>query len=35
MKFVVSIAIYNFLQAIGIIYSHSKECFMYKNTINN
>mgnify|MGYP002588545072 CR=1 FL=1 len=31
MKFVGSTIIYSYLQAIGIIYSHDKECFMYKN----
>lgn len=31
MKFVGSKIIYSYLQAIGVIYSHSKECFMYKN----
>ena len=30
-KFVGSTIIYSYLQAIGIIYSHDKECFMYKN----
>lgn len=30
MKFVGSIIIYSYLQAIGIIYSHEKECFLYK-----
>lgn len=30
MKFVGSKIIYAYLQAIGIIYSHGKECFMYK-----
>lgn len=30
MKFVGSTIIYSYLQAIGIIYSHDKECFMYK-----
>lgn len=29
MKFVGSIIIYSYLQAIGIIYSHDKSCFMY------
>ena len=32
MKFVGTTIIYSYLQAIGIIYSHEKECFMYKNT---
>lgn len=31
MKFVGSTIIYSYLQAIGIIYSHDKECFMYKD----
>ena len=31
MKFVGSTIIYSFLQAIGIIYSHDEECFLYKN----
>ena len=30
MKFVGSTTIYAYLQAIGVIYSHEKECFMYK-----
>ena len=30
MKFVGSVIIYSYLQAIGIIYSHDKECFLYK-----
>lgn len=30
MKFVGSIVIYSYLQAIGAIYSHERECFMYK-----
>ena len=30
MKFVGSTIIYSYLQAIGIIYSHEKCCFMYK-----
>ena len=34
MKFVGSTIIYSYLQAIGIIYSHDKECFMYKNKRN-
>ena len=33
MKFVGSKIIYSYLQAVGIIYSHDKECFMYKNDI--
>ena len=31
MKFVGSVIIYSYLQAIGIINSHEKECFLYKN----
>ena len=31
MKFVGSTIIYSYLQAIGIIYSHDKDCFLYKN----
>ncbi len=31
MKFVGSTIIYSYLQAIGVIYSHDKECFLYKN----
>ena len=31
MKFVGSTIIYSYLQAIGVIYSHEKECFMYKD----
>lgn len=30
MKFVGSTIIYSYLQAIGIIYSHGKECYLYK-----
>lgn len=30
MKFVGTVIIYSYLQAIGIIYSHEKECFLYK-----
>ncbi len=30
MKFVGTTIIYSFLQAVGIIYSHSKNCFLYK-----
>lgn len=32
MKFVGTTIIYSYLQAIGIIYSHDKNCFMYKDT---
>ncbi len=31
MKFVGSTIIYSFLQAVGVIYSHDKECFLYKS----
>ena len=31
MKFVGSTIIYSYLQAIGVIYSHDKECFMYRD----
>ena len=31
MRFVGSTIIYSYLQAVGIIYSHEKECFMYRN----
>ena len=30
MKFVGTTIIYSYLQAIGVIYSHDKECFMYR-----
>ena len=30
MKFVGTTIIYSYLQAIGVIYSHEKECFMYE-----
>lgn len=33
MKFVGSTIIYSFLQAVGVLYSHEKECFMYKEKI--
>ena len=32
MKFVGSTIIYSYLQAIGIIYSHDKECYLYKTS---
>ncbi len=32
MKFVGTTIIYSYLQDIGIIYSHDKECFLYKNS---
>lgn len=31
MKFVGSTIIYSYLQAIGVIYSHEKDCYLYKN----
>ena len=31
MKFVGSTIIYAYLQAIGVIYSHDKNCFLYRN----
>lgn len=30
MKFVGSTILYSFLQAVGVIYSHEKDCFLYK-----
>lgn len=30
MKFIGTTIVYSFLQAIGVIYSHEKECFLYK-----
>lgn len=33
MKFVGTTIIYSFLQAIGIIYSHDEECFLYIDSI--
>lgn len=33
MKFVGSTIMYSFLQAVGAIYSHDKECFMYKHAL--
>lgn len=33
MKFVGSTTIYSYLQAIGVIYSHDIECFLYKNDV--
>ena len=32
MKFVGSVIIYSYLQAIGVIYSHDKECYLYKSS---
>ena len=34
MKFVGSTTIYAYLQAIGVIYSHEKDCFLYRNLID-
>ena len=31
MKFVGSTIIYSYLQAIGVIYSHDENCFLFKN----
>ena len=31
MKFVGSVIIYSYLQAIGVIYSHDKDCFLFKS----
>ena len=31
MRFVGTTIIYSYLQAVGIIYSHDRECFLYKN----
>lgn len=31
MKFIGTTIIYSFLQAVGIIYSHDKDCFLYKS----
>lgn len=30
MKFIGTTIVYSFLQAIGVIYSHEKECYLYK-----
>lgn len=35
MKFVGSVIIYSYLQAIGVIYSHDKECYLYKSNFCN
>ncbi len=32
MTFVGSVIIYSYLQAIGVIYSHDKDCFLYKSS---
>lgn len=34
MKFVGSITIYSYLQAVGIINSHEKQCYLYKENTN-
>lgn len=31
MTFVGSVIIYSYLQAVGVIYSHDKECYLYKS----
>ena len=31
MKFAGAVTVYSYLQAIGVIYSHDKECFLYKS----
>ena len=31
MKFVGSTTIYSYLQAVGVIYSHQKQCYLYKD----
>lgn len=33
MKFVGTTIIYSYLQAIGIIYSHDNDCFLFKNSL--
>lgn len=33
MKFVGTLIIYSYLQAIGVIYSHEDECYLYKKNI--
>ena len=33
MTFVGSVIIYSYLQAIGVIYSHDKDCFLYKQRL--
>lgn len=33
MKFVGSTIIYSYLQAIGVIYSHDKDCYLYKSNL--
>ncbi len=34
MRFVGSTIIYSYLQAIGVVYSHSRECYKYKDIAN-
>lgn len=34
MKFVGSVIIYSYLQAIGVIYSHEKDCYLYKSYVH-
>ena len=33
MKFVGSTVLYSYLQAVGVIYSHEKECFLHKSGV--
>ena len=33
MTFVGSVIIYSFLQAVGVIYSHDKDCYLHKNKV--
>jgi DNA-3-methyladenine glycosylase I len=33
MTFVGSVIIYSYLQAIGVIYSHDKDCYLYKHKV--
>lgn len=33
MKFVGSMIIYSYLEAVGIIYSHDRECYLYKKIV--
>jgi len=35
MKFVGSTIIYSYLQAIGVIYSHDKDCYLYRSSNDN
>lgn len=32
MRFVGSVIIYSYLQAIGVIYSHESDCYLYKES---